>query len=308
MMQIDDLFLFFHFKISMSTTHGNAAELFSGQNHALIYATARPTYPPDVFARIFQFAALSRRDHALDVATGSGQAALELAKIFERVTACDASAAQLAHASRHPRVHCVQCRAETVGDSIGPERSVDLVTAAQALHWFDVSRFYHEIKERVLRPGGSVACWGYCLFCFVPGGVLTDLQKIEEANAALHAVHDGVLGPYWDSRRKLIETKYEPFEAVAKQFFKRVDRQEMDVDRSGLSVENIVAYVRSWSSYQTYMAATREKEKESDADDDPAREFQNKLMKIAGCDGDDGDAARCMVAVRTPHFILLAKD
>lgn len=44
---------------------------------------------------------------------------------------------------------------------IGGENSVDLVTLAEAVHWFELPKFY-SIATRLLRkPGGVIAIWGY---------------------------------------------------------------------------------------------------------------------------------------------------
>ncbi len=65
----------------------------------------------------------------------------------------DASAEQIAHAERHPHVRYRVAAAEHSGL---PDASIDLVTVAQALHWFDISAFYGE-AIRVLRLGGTLA-------------------------------------------------------------------------------------------------------------------------------------------------------
>jgi SAM-dependent methyltransferase len=119
------------------------------------YASARPTYPASLFECV---AALAPARHdAWDCATGNGQAALGLAALFESVQATDASAQQIEHAASHPRVHYRVAAADTSGLS---DRSVDLVSVAQALHWFDLPKFYAEVR-RVARPGGLLAVYGY---------------------------------------------------------------------------------------------------------------------------------------------------
>lgn len=40
--------------------------------------------------------------------------------------------------------------------------SVQLVTASQSAHWFDLTKFFSE-TERVLSPGGVLAIYGYSL-------------------------------------------------------------------------------------------------------------------------------------------------
>lgn len=124
---------------------------------ARTYARYRPRYP----LALFSYLALLCPQTALawDAATGSGQAALGLAARFKKVVATDASAAQLEKAEPHPRVRYRQAPAEQSGLDA---RSVDLVTVAQAAHWFDLPAFYTE-AHRVLRPEGVLAVWTYHL-------------------------------------------------------------------------------------------------------------------------------------------------
>jgi ubiquinone/menaquinone biosynthesis C-methylase UbiE len=124
---------------------------------APLYARHRPRYPAGLFA--YLAAAAPGHRLAWDCGTGSGQAAVGLAEHFEQVVATDLSAEQIAHAMPHPRIRYVIAPADRVetAQTMGLEpQSVDLVTAAQALHWFDLDRFYAEVR-RVLRPGGLLA-------------------------------------------------------------------------------------------------------------------------------------------------------
>jgi SAM-dependent methyltransferase len=87
-----------------------------------------------------------------------------LAEFFECIDATDASAEQIAHAQAHPRVRYKAVPAESSG--LG-DRSVDLISVAQALHWFDRDRFFSEVR-RVARPGALVAVYGYSWFYLTP--------------------------------------------------------------------------------------------------------------------------------------------
>jgi SAM-dependent methyltransferase len=122
------------------------------------YAAIRPHYPDALFARLAVLTPAKER--AWDCATGNGQAALGLARWFERVDATDASAKQLEHATAHPRIRYTVATAEA---SLLPDASVDIVTVAQALHWLDRPSFFAEAK-RVLKPGGLIAVFGYTWF------------------------------------------------------------------------------------------------------------------------------------------------
>src|SRR5512142_92857 len=124
-------------------------------SYARDYARYRPQYPPELFAYL---ASISPGRHlAWDCGTGNGQAAWELAKHFDRVYATDASADQIAQALPHERIEYRVERAENVSLA---DASVDLVTVAIAVHWFDLELFY-QVVRRVARPGGLLAVWMY---------------------------------------------------------------------------------------------------------------------------------------------------
>jgi ubiquinone/menaquinone biosynthesis C-methylase UbiE len=91
---------------------------------------------------------------AWDCAAGSGQATADLARRFDRVIATDASSEQISAAKP---ISNVEYRVATAEQSGLSDNCADLVTVAQALHWFDLPKFYAEAR-RVLPvrwgPGG----------------------------------------------------------------------------------------------------------------------------------------------------------
>lgn len=200
-------------------------------NHALTYAKARPGYPD----ALFQWLAGQCRHQRLtwDCATGNGQAAHSLAGYFRQVFASDASVDQLAVAQAHERIAYCAAAAESVPL---PAASVDLVTVAQALHWFDIDRFFREC-ERVLVSGGLLAVWSYDL-CEVDGPVDT----------ATRYLYKDLLGDYWPPERSLVEQHYQgiafPFTALETPGFRM---------RSYWQREQFVAYLQSWSASQRYL-------------------------------------------------------
>ena len=136
---------------------------FSG--HAADYSRYRPgAYPAAMFQALAALA--PDRECVWDCATGNGQAALGLAALFERVEATDASAQQIAVAGPHPKVRYSVAPAEASGL---PDASVALITVAQALHWFDLTKFYVEVR-RVAKPQALLACSCY-MRCAVDPGV-----------------------------------------------------------------------------------------------------------------------------------------
>jgi len=203
---------------------------------ARAYAAFRPTYPDALFAWLA--AESPGRALAWDCATGNGQAAAALAEHFEAVAATDASAEQLAHARPHPRVRYAVAPAEASGL---PDVAADLVTVAQALHWFDLDAFFAE-AGRVLRPGGLLAVWTYALF-----------ESTPEVDRVVDRYHDEVLGEYWSPERCLVDEGYAglpfPWEPVAVPSFAMEARW---------TLEQLTGYLATWSARQTYIEATGE--------------------------------------------------
>lgn len=197
---------------------------FSSQ--AAIYAQARPTYPAAWFAALAALA--PGRGLAWDAGAGNGQASVGLADHFAQVIATDPSAAQLAQAAPHPRVRYHQA-AESAG--LLADGSVDLVTVAQAVHWFDRPKFYDEVR-RVLRPGGVVALWAYELGQISP-----------EIDAAVFRFYKGPINAYWPPERSHIETGYRdlefPFTPLA---LPRIAMEQQ------WTLGDLLNYLRSWSA------------------------------------------------------------
>lgn len=196
------------------------------------YAEFRPTYPAELFAWLAGLCA--EHEAAWDCATGSGQAAAGLAKHFKQVIATDASAEQIAHAGAPANVSLRVAPAEASGLA---DHSIDLVTVAQAAHWFDLPRFFAE-AQRVLKPGGVLALWGYGRLD-LPGGMDEIFQRF----------YSETVGPFWPPERKWIDDGYRsldfPFsEIAAKDFFIEV---EWDLPR-------LLDYLSTWSAVKRYRA------------------------------------------------------
>lgn len=201
---------------------------FSG--HADAYRRYRPGYPKPLFD--YLAARAPGLGVAWDCATGNGQAARQLAVHFERVIATDASAAQIAAASSGERIEFRCAPAEASGLESG---SVDLITVAQALHWFDFEAFHAEAR-RVLKPGGVVAAWCYGLFRTTPA-----LDRI------VTRFYQEEVGPYWPAERRWIDERYAtvPFafaELPAPQFAMRLE----------WTLERLLGYMNTWSAVRRY--------------------------------------------------------
>jgi len=195
-------------------------------SEAAEYAHLRPTYPENLFE--FLATIVASRNIAWDCATGNGQAATHLAGYFERVIATDESAEMIAQAPDDPQIEYGVAEAEDSGIDTD---SVDLVTVASAIHWFDLGRFYAEVR-RVVRPGGVIAAWTYYTPVFG-----NDVDAI-----IMHLARD-VLADFWDSRLHYVVDEFHdlpfPFEPIEAPSFRTDMRWNM---------EDLLAYFETWSS------------------------------------------------------------
>jgi len=200
---------------------------------AASYAAFRPHYP----RKLFEFLATVSPDRrrAWDCGAGTGQAALGLAEFFAQVIATDISAAQFAHAPRHPRVQWCVAPAEYAPIESG---SVDLVTVAQALHWFDHDRFYAEVR-RVCVPGAVIAAWSY-LAPRIEGDVGRVLRRFMLVD----------LKDYWPAERKHVDDRYAsiPFP------FERIAAPELQLECEW-TLPHVAGYLRSMSPTARYERA-----------------------------------------------------
>lgn len=191
------------------------------------YAQGRPRYPDELFDWLAQ--TCRKRELAWDVGAGSGQATITLARHFRKVWATDASKRQIAEATQHPRIEYRVAPAEASGLE---SRSVDLVTVAQALHWFDLEAFYEEVR-RVLKPQGRIAVWTY--------GILH--VEGDDVDRVIGHYYRDVVGPYWPAERRHVENGYAdlpfPFALLPAPPFTM--RARWDLDR-------LLGYLRTWSA------------------------------------------------------------
>jgi SAM-dependent methyltransferase len=171
----------------------------------------------------------------VDVGTENGQAAVELAASFARVIGVDPSAQQIENATARPNVEYRVGTAEATG--VEPA-SADLVTVAQAFHWFDHPAFFREV-QRIARPGGRLAVWCYGLTSITP-----------EVDAVVQQYYEGMLGPFWEPERRLVETGYRtiqvPFEEIPAPSLMLEVRWRL---------EQLVGYLGTWSPRKRYREA-----------------------------------------------------
>ncbi|HEX2281679.1 MAG TPA: class I SAM-dependent methyltransferase [Thermomicrobiales bacterium] len=199
------------------------------------YARCRPSYPDEMFA----FLSSLCRGHELawDCGAGSGQATLPLTRTFRRVIATDQSREML---SRVPQLSSLHLCVATAEHAPLRAETVDLVTVAQALHWFDVHAFYHEV-DRVLNRGGVLAVWTY------------GNQKLEDKqiDAVLERFYHDIVGPYWRPERRHVDAGYRtlPFP------FAELETPSFVLEQQW-TLSDLLGYIGTWSATQQYREST----------------------------------------------------
>ena len=206
-------------------------DLFSKQSDE--YAKYRPTYPKELYDWIISL--LPGRQRAWDCATGNGQVAVVLSEYVEEIEATDISQAQLNKAVQKPNISYQVSQAESTPF---PNDSFELITVAQALHWFEFDSFFQEVK-RVLKPNGIVAIWGYGLLRIHP-----------EIDPLLDYYYTQIIGPYWAPERKHVDRHYVdidfPFEEIHPPYPLFIERK--------WTLKQFEGYLTTWSALQSYLA------------------------------------------------------
>lgn len=194
------------------------------------YARYRPSYPDDIYNFIYSF--IENRSNAWDCGTGSGQVARRLSEVFEKVYGTDISNEQLKNAFQAENIIYSRQPAEKVSFT---DNFFDLIIVAQAVHWFDFGKFYHEVA-RTGRPGSIVAVIGYGR-ASISG----------ETDGIISALYSNTLGTYWDIERKYIDEAYKtipfPFEEIS---------APLSEIKQQWSLEHFSGYLKTWSAVKHF--------------------------------------------------------
>ncbi len=237
---------------------------FSSQ--AALYDRYRPAYPHTVYDFIFQH--LRKKEQAWDCATGNGQVAVVLADHFKSVMATDVSQQQLDHARPKANVHYLLCPAEATPF---PDRSFDLITVAQAIHWFDLEKFYSEVR-RTARSGALIAIMGYAR-----------VEVSPEMDPLINDFYESMFSRHFNENRRLVEQHYRtiafPFEEIPCPLF---------YAKYEWTLSDLTGYLRTWSAVQRYKDETGE---------DPTLKIKSELEPLW----------KEVVAVKFPVFMRLGK-
>lgn len=229
----------------------------------------RPTYPERLYDFINHH--VPKKDIAWDCGTGNGQVAYSLSAHFRSVIATDSCDAQILNAKIADNISYQTHFAEASGITA---QTVDLVTSAQAVHWFRINDFYDEVR-RVAAKNSFIAVWGYNNFRIEPA-----IDRI------LNDFYTKHLAYYWqDPPRSLLASEYTalpfPFAEIA------TPRFEI---RTNWFLSQLCGYLRTMSSVREYM---------KDHEHDPISELLDRLSKVWRRDA--------LKDVRFPLFMRLGR-
>jgi ubiquinone/menaquinone biosynthesis C-methylase UbiE len=200
------------------------------------YVKFRPTYPNELYQ--FLLSLVKTKDKAWDCGTGNGQVAQELSKHFKEVYATDISEKQIKNAIQRANIFY---KVESAERTSFLDKSFDLITVAQAIHWFDFDAFYKEVT-RVIKPNGILAVIGYGL-----------LSINKDTDAIINRFYREVTGPYWDNERKYIDEHYKtiPFP------FKEIESPQL-YNTYEWSLEQLIGFLDTWSAVQHFIKANKQ--------------------------------------------------
>jgi len=194
------------------------------------YAQFRPKYPVELFSYLKNI--LEQKETAWDCGTGNGQVAGRLANFFKRVEATDISQQQLDNAVK---VSNINYSLQTAEKTNFPDNTFDLITVAQAIHWFDFSQFYKEVN-RTLKPGGIIAVIGYGLF-----------KSNKLTNDLINHFYRDIVGPFWDPERRYLDDGYRSIQFP----FKEIQTPDLEMEFSW-DFEHLIGYLKTWSAVKHF--------------------------------------------------------
>ncbi|WP_033580999.1 class I SAM-dependent methyltransferase [Dickeya chrysanthemi] len=193
-----------------------------GQN----YSQYRPEYPQKLAEYLAKIAPDNQK--ALDVGCGTGQLTRLLSAYFTSVTGVDPSEDQLQNAFAAPQITYVHSAAECLPAEFS---RYNLITVAQAAHWFKLHDFYREV-QRVASSQAVIALISY--------GVLSIEGDVGERFKKFYYEE---IDHLWPPERKLVDSGYRelyfPFEELSAPTF----RIEVDWNMAAL-----LGYISTWSA------------------------------------------------------------
>ncbi|KAK7997348.1 hypothetical protein PG989_005388 [Apiospora arundinis] len=236
------------------------------------YAAFRPSYPPILYRAILSYHQLpTPAGILLDLGCGHGLISRELSPNFGSVIAVDPSAGMVAQAKKMtttavgPSNNNIQFQQGNAEDlAFVADKSLDMVVAGQAAHWFDYAKVWPNLA-RTLKPGGTVAFFGY------KDNVLLGYEQATEVMErfiyGFGEVAPGVegMGSHWEPGRKILRNLLREvvppegeFTDVKRQLHEPGQQgqgEEVAWQTNTMKLGAVEAYTRTFSCYNSWKDA-----------------------------------------------------
>lgn len=235
------------------------------------YLKSRPAYPETLFN--YLASACSNHHLAWDCATGNGQFAAGLSPCFENIYATDIHPDPLKHAIQKPNISYHAVSAEDVSL---PENSVDLITAAQAIHWFNQAEFYETVR-RVAKPGAIIAVIGF-----------REAEVSSEIDALQDYLFQDILGNFWTGGKALFDGKFSGLEFP----FDVIETPSFQIELQW----NVHQLLQLWNSYS---ASQKYQDKYGEL---PTAIIHHELLNVWGRDKEEVKSVRFPLLMRVGNI------
>jgi len=224
------------------------------------YSKFRTDYSDTIFDETLK-RLQGKRDLAIDVGAGTGQASFPLTKYFKEVIAYDPSEGLIKQGKESNTYSNLRFEKSSAESIDLPDGSVDLIVSAQAVHWFDLIPFYEETK-RILRTGGLLAIWGYAK---------CSITNHEQADA-LWVQYFNHVRPYYESGRDSVDNHYRDILPT----YPQVERLEIDMPKV-VTVDALLGYAQTSSAYNRWKELHPN---DQNSPSDPFIHLQNELNHL----------------------------
>lgn len=233
------------------------------------YSQFRPHYPPQFYQLLSQYIG-HKVNKAVDIGCGTGVSLYPLLELSDRVIGTDLLAVMVERANtiKHEKLSpsdAARISFQVANVSDWNDNNVDLITVAQAIHWFDTAKFFHQAYQ-ALSPGGVLAYYYYV------DPVIKGVANADKANALYHRYVYGedTIGPHWEQPGRSILANMcrdvnqgispKEFTNVEQHIYEAEEREPTDKDmvmtREGVVVDDLFNYIRTYLGYHNFEAET----------------------------------------------------
>ena len=236
---------------AMPKSHDGSQDLFGAE--ASRYSSSRPSYPPELVDNFISSVPKEFRKWALDVAAGSGQLSVLLAEQFDQVVALDKSEEQLKHAHARPNIsYCAGTAYNLPRANEGAPLSngmFDVVTCAQAYHWFIAEKsdkIFLEEATRVLNPDhGRLGVFGYGVCSIASSPRLESIFKDFYYNDLESALPPSSPNCHWNIDRRLLDSS---FEGMSTHGVMEIVEKRHHIQTRKMTTHAFLNYIRTFSA------------------------------------------------------------